>query len=449
MITDEAVAEFISLTSASTDEARGYLEMAGGELQAAVNLFLEMGGPVGLASPAMGAVPAPPRPNGAGQAHQPVVDADVAAEVAAAAAAAGIDPASMTGLPDAHMADVDAEGVRAPMPAYEDQIINPDYERRRMEEAMSADSAAMNRRMSFDRPPDLAGAGAGDEGTVADGEGQVINQLFAPPSYNEADAYYAVIEKAKSEGKWVLVNIQQAEVFASHTLNRDVWSDDTIRDVVQGSFLFWQRDDKSTEGDQFCQYYQCGHQLPHICIIDPRTGRRVKAWDGRKWIESHAAAEYLFGFLDEFSMSRSPPAMSPAGSPALQPQAEPVAGGSGDLQLTGFDATMETADEALEPAAPQEPVAAMPEEPADSAEHLKVSFRLPSGQRVTRRFLPTDPLEQMFAVASALTEQPPSRVDLSTQFPKRSLRDVPGGLQVLMKDAEVAGNMVLVNVRSA
>ncbi|CAE7866059.1 Ubxn7 [Symbiodinium sp. KB8] len=271
MVTDESVAEFISLTSASDDEAKGYLEMAGGNLQQALGLFFEMGG--GSSSPALGPSPSPAAP-AAPAANQPVIDADVAAEVAAAAAAAGIDTGP---LQDAHMAG--EEEVRAPMPAYQDQIINPDLEHRRMQEQMAADSAAMFRRMSFDRGGDPAGAGSGTGEEQEDeqmGEGKAINKLFAPPEYNEGSSYYETIEKAKGEGKWVLVNIQQAEVFASHTLNRDVWSDDTIKDIITGSFLFWQRDDKSAEGDQFCHYHQCGHQLPHICVIDPRTGRRVK-----------------------------------------------------------------------------------------------------------------------------------------------------------------------------
>jgi len=446
METDEAVAEFIAATGAPADEARGYLEMAGGELQAAVSMFFDMGGGGDPPSPAMRPTQSPATSPMAGA----VVDEDVAAEVAAAAAAAGIDTGHAGGIPDATMADAGADEVRAPMPAYQDQIINPEMERRRMQEAIAADSQAMNRRMTFDRTPGATEAGAGGEGGGAEGErGMAINKLFEPPSYNEPAPYYQTVEKAKAEGKWILVNIQQAEVFASHTLNRDVWRDDTIRDVVLGSFLFWQRDDKSTEGDQFCQYYQCGHQLPHICVIDPRTMRRVKAWDGRKWTESHDAAEFLFSFLDEFSMSRSPPANSPAASPHIKPQDAPATDSTGgDMQLTGLDVNMGTsADEALAP--PVEGIAAEPEEPPEDTQHLKVSFKLPSGQRVTRRFLPDAPVEQMFAVASRATEQPMSRIDLSTQFPKRSLRNIEGGMQALMKDAQVAGSMVLVNVLAA
>lgn len=318
-----------------------------------------------------------------------------------------------------------------------------------MQEAIQADSSAMMRRMAFDR------AEGGEEGKdmVDDEGGQAINDLFAPPEYNESMPYYSAIEKAKSEGKWILVNIQQAEVFASHTLNRDVWSNDTIRDIVTGSFLFWQRDDKSVEGDQFCQYHQCGHRLPHICVIDPRTGRRLKSWDGRKWVESHAAAEYLAGFLDEFSMSRSPPANSPEASPSMGPQAEPSIGVD-NMRLVGLDQadrapTPEPMEVAETKAEEKEAPAEMPEEPADSADNLKVSFRLPSGQRTTRRFLPGDTVDRMFDVASALANEPKSCIDLATQYPKRSLRELPGGLETLMGNAQVANNMILITVRSS
>lgn len=432
MASDELVAQFISMMGVGADEARSYLEMAGGELQQAVNLFLEMG-----------AAPAPrPQAPSSRPAQSAVADPAVAAEVAAAAAAAGIETGP---IPDADMGDAWQDEVRAPIPAFQDQIINPDVERRRIQERIAADTAAMHQRMAFDRPADQETA---DDSAGGGGAGsQAINQLFATPAYNEGQPYYQTIEKAKAAGKWILVNIQQAEVFASHTLNRDVWSDETVRDVVGEHFLFWQRDDKSHEGQQFCQYYSCGHQLPHICVVDPRTGRRVKGWDGRKWTEPHAAAEYLYGFLDQFSMSRSPPAGSPSSSPTMKPQevppeVEPPM--EDDVEIVGLDEDMQVSQPEAPPA---EAVALMPPEPAETEEHLKVSFRLPNGTRVQRRFPPAGQLELMFQAASALAEKPPSSIDLSTQFPKRSLRDVEGGMQVLLKDAQVAGNVITVTLR--
>jgi len=336
--------------------------------------------------------------------------------------------------------------VRAPIQAFQDQIINPDMERRRMQEAIAADQAAMDQRMSFDRPEDLAGAsGEGPGAAPAAGPaGQAINQLFAAPSFNSALPWYEVVQKAKDNGKMVLVNIQQAEVFASHTLNRDVWSDETIRDIIDGSFFFWQRDDKSTEGQQFCSYYNCGHQLPHICIVDPRTGRRVKGWEGRKWSEPHAAAEYLFAFLEQQSMSKSPmmsPESSPAAPPVQQPQEVPSLRPGGGLEEPAMEV-----DAAREPS---DPIAAMPEEPAEGSQGvLKVSFRLPDGKRIMRRFDAGDTLAEMFAVVSATVEQPVSKIDLATQFPNRALRDVEGGFGAKLQDLQVSGSMVLATVRS-
>lgn len=384
------------------------------------------------------------------------MDEDVVAEVRAAAIAAGLDASSL----DAPMGAAEEE-VRAPIASFQDQMIDPGVERRRMQEAMSADAKAMQRRMTFDRDGDGAGAGAGGE-PMSDGPpiaigGSAINNLFSPPEYNEQTAYYQVKEKALQESKFILVNIQQAEVFHSHKLNRDVWSDDTIKEIIQGSFLFWQRDDKSAEGDSFCKLHSCGHQLPHICVIDPRTGRRMQSWDGRKWVETHDAAEYLFSFLEEFSMSRSPPAMSPSGSPTMGAQAPPaiaqaMAALGGDMMLVGYD---EKADsEMLPPAAPAEPEPAapakeapctMPEEPPAGADAVKVVFKLP-GSRAERRFLPTDTVETMFRVASALTHEPVSCIDMSTQFPKRALREV--GMEAMVKDAQVAGGVVMVSVRA-
>lgn len=45
---------------------------------------------------------------------------------------------------------------------------------------------------------------------------------------------------AKNEGKWLLVNIQDEIVFASHMLNRDTWSDDVVQNLVASGFVFWQ-----------------------------------------------------------------------------------------------------------------------------------------------------------------------------------------------------------------
>eukprot|EP00929_Paragymnodinium_shiwhaense_P113721 TRINITY_DN82015_c0_g1_i1.p1 TRINITY_DN82015_c0_g1~~TRINITY_DN82015_c0_g1_i1.p1 ORF type:complete len:511 (-),score=152.93 TRINITY_DN82015_c0_g1_i1:80-1612(-) len=501
MSSDEAVAEFVAFTGASPEDARNYLEMACQNLQQAINLFMEMGGGGGggVPSPGMRAAQAPargvPEIAGSGGALAAGGDADVAAEVAAVAAAAGIDAA-------------DEDAVRAPIAAFDDQIIDDSQrgsrnQKNAMEAAIAADARDMKRRMSFDRDAEEAGGEwtcthcgnvnvAGRQAcfrcghprdSPADSSGgkqeKAINKLFAPPAYNQAAPFVDVMRLANEQRKWLLVNIQCSEQFVSHSLNRDVWRDETISELIDGSFVFWQRDNKATEGETFVNTYKVTGPLPCICIIDPRTGRSVKTWDGAKWKSPDRAAELMFGFLDQHSLDAAPKAPSgPPSSaaaavgaslntPAVSSRAPAPQAAQQAAQAASTSAAATSAPSAA--AAPSKPAdegrslvdapvsaaaakesdvaaapEAMPEEPGADVEHLKVSFRMPSGQRVTRRFLPGDAVRQMFVVASALSGQALDAIDLSMQFPKRSLRDVDGTLTAKLKDVGVAGNMLLV-----
>lgn len=323
--------------------------------------------------------------------------------------------------------------------------------------------------MSFDRPVET-GVGRPTAAGAAEG-GKAINALFAEPAFNSKKTWMDALEQAKEHKKWILVNIQQAEEFASHQLNRDVWSDDTVQSILDSNFLFWQRDDKSAEGNAFCQYYKCEHQLPNICIIDPRTGRNCKSWQGKQFAESHIAAEHLIGFMDRFSLEESsavspavapvPPAVAPTDGPGAQKDAtrppaaarnQSTGSGQGHVLGSGDKPATDDADEAgsakrRKTESVTEEVATMPEEPAEgTAGIIKVSLRLPNGKRVAKRFLGANPLQEMFAVASASCEVPIGKIDLWLQFPKQHLRSLDRGLETPMSDAKVAGSMVLVTI---
>jgi hypothetical protein len=66
--------------------------------------------------------------------------------------------------------------------------------------------------------------------------------------------------------------------FASHLLNRDVWSCESIQQHIHSHLIFWQRGSTSPDGKKFLSYYQFTEdQLPIVGIIDPRTGGLVWA----------------------------------------------------------------------------------------------------------------------------------------------------------------------------
>lgn len=46
---------------------------------------------------------------------------------------------------------------------------------------------------------------------------------------------------AKDTKRWLLVNIQRDAEFSSHALNRDVWRDELVDNLIREGFIFWQQ----------------------------------------------------------------------------------------------------------------------------------------------------------------------------------------------------------------
>uniref|UniRef100_A0A914MVD2 Uncharacterized protein n=1 Tax=Meloidogyne incognita TaxID=6306 RepID=A0A914MVD2_MELIC len=65
--------------------------------------------------------------------------------------------------------------------------------------------------------------------------------LFRPPTdlifYGDWDK---ALQMAKQSHRWLLVNVQNSLEFACAVLNRDIWSAETVKDVVRSNFIFWQ-----------------------------------------------------------------------------------------------------------------------------------------------------------------------------------------------------------------
>lgn len=106
--------------------------------------------------------------------------------------------------------------------------------------------------------------------------GEALASLFRPPVHlihtgtlNESMA------SGRSQQRWVLVNVQQRDVFACHMMNRDIWSDSTVQQLLQAHFVFWQRD--VTECNDYSSFYSVGDP-PHVAVLDPRNGERVRVW---------------------------------------------------------------------------------------------------------------------------------------------------------------------------
>lgn len=68
-----------------------------------------------------------------------------------------------------------------------------------------------------------------------------LAELFAPPrDLMFQGSIERAREKAKSESKWVLVTLHDPSEFPCQTLNRDLWKDSSVKEIVLDSFVFLQ-----------------------------------------------------------------------------------------------------------------------------------------------------------------------------------------------------------------
>ncbi|CAN6673606.1 UBX domain-containing protein 5 [Trichomonascus vanleenenianus] len=104
---------------------------------------------------------------------------------------------------------------------------------------------------------------------------------------------------AQSERKWILVNIQNNREFSSQQLNRDLWSDKRVKEVVRDNFVFLQYDSTSPSGEMYRQLYPF-EDFPHISILDPRTGEQLRTWS--EVPKNTDFIDALFEFLTNFSL---------------------------------------------------------------------------------------------------------------------------------------------------
>ncbi|EMG45576.1 hypothetical protein G210_4246 [Candida maltosa Xu316] len=114
------------------------------------------------------------------------------------------------------------------------------------------------------------------------------------------------LDQAKQEGrannKWILINIQDSSEFQCQVMNRDFWSNERVKQIVKENFIFLQYQADSMSGQTYVNFYHADN-YPHLAILDPLTGERVYKWSEgevpvvKDWIDD------VYKFLDSFSLN--------------------------------------------------------------------------------------------------------------------------------------------------
>ena len=209
---DEQLSQFMSITGCVDPErAKSYLEMAGGHLETAVSLYLEhTGGGEGVGG-------------------------------------VGGDSGGGNGT-----------GIRAPDQTQRMQLLGgmgDAMEIGHHEEAdvfLPAFAATLDARQAVNDAAATTNGDDDDEEIDSDMEDTSNNantnhsmrlcDMFAPPTHllHRAGGFQGARNVAKDARRWLLVNIQRDSDFACHALNRDVWRDELVENLIREGFIFWQ-----------------------------------------------------------------------------------------------------------------------------------------------------------------------------------------------------------------
>jgi hypothetical protein len=189
---------------------------------------------------------------------------------------------------------VDCDDVRAPIPQKIEKLLNYD--------PYALALAPQNKRMrvnAFDgyRNDDNQPSYEGNSSSKS----KSLGALFRPP----VDLLFnASFEASKIQGcktnKWVLVNVQNQIEFNCQSLNRDVWSDATVKEIVKENFIFIQIYCDSLDGKKLINYYNIA-SYPFVAIIDPRTGEKLMQFNSNK-LDQLMFCEKITTFLGDYEM---------------------------------------------------------------------------------------------------------------------------------------------------
>ncbi|KAI8881469.1 hypothetical protein K501DRAFT_222983 [Backusella circina FSU 941] len=410
MASEEQIANFCAITDTSPEEAQTYLQLADGDLQQAITLYMEGGLGPNISQAAQTSTPR-------NEQNTAMTDEELARQLqeddqVRAPIAAKHDILAGGGGPSSSWTP------RETVPPIRSSIFNQgDSTSGSVADFMSRlhQQPTPSGGSSLSGSPDL-----GNSNSSPSSKAKRLADLFRPPfdimfhgTFEEAR------EDAKERNKWLLINIQDPTEFSCQVLNRDLWSDSFIKDIIKASFIFLQYANTSPDGQRYRTFYQIMN-FPHIAVIDARTGERVKMWerDMKPTDFMMEVTEFLEQHEGTPSTMKRPRKMKVTEMTEEEQLNAAIAASLGspskEAPTPENDTPMETSQESVQQATPQpeeevekagslfdsiKPVKR--EETKDMANSTRVQLRMPDGKRLVRRILKTDPVLYLFEYVKA------------------------------------------------
>ncbi|GJN21691.1 hypothetical protein PR202_gb09194 [Eleusine coracana subsp. coracana] len=264
---------------------------------------------------------------------------------------------------------------------------------------------------------------------------------------------------AATQDRFLLVNLQ-AQDFLSCLHNRDLWTNEVVKQAVTDNFVFFlltKLNDYGDEGTKVCTFYKIqDDQLPALLVLDPITGQMLSRMSG-----AIDPDEFML-FIEKYSSSK-PTEMS---RPKIVPKIEAVAQGSDDSEAAGTaGGEQEQEGSASSPGAAgeekeEEPVPMVEEEapaemvddsgddePEEGEKMCKLRVRFPDGSVVPKEFGCKRRVSKLFAFCRSAVRDA-GKTDEQVTF--RIMRLVGRAFEELQKDGatfeELSLNFATVSV---
>lgn len=106
-----------------------------------------------------------------------------------------------------------------------------------------------------------------------------LEDLFRPPyEILFTGSFVEARDHAKTINRWLLVNVQNPQEFSCQILNRDVWPNKQIKEIIKDHFLLWQVLSNTSDGKRYIDFYNV-NEYPYLAVVDPRTGECIKSYN--------------------------------------------------------------------------------------------------------------------------------------------------------------------------
>lgn len=190
----------------------------------------------------------------------------------------------------------------------------------------------------------------------------------------------------------------------------------------------------SHDGKLYRNFYPFDN-LPHIAIIDPRTGERMKTWD--IVVQPTEMMVDLLDFLDSNTLEISSKAKQSIGAEELSEEEQIARAISESVQTASGDKSNPIVidDDHIEIEAKQRP------DPPAGADTTTLQFRLPEGRRLVKKFEKSDTVRVLFEHLRAVEDQFKDK-PFDIIFHRESLKDK---LESSLKDANVLASALNVD----